>query len=292
MAHTRHKKTVTLVGSGNLAYALAQLLPGAGYKIVEIVTRSSSASAKALGRKFGITATTKARTGWTGEIIWLAVSDGAIRELASTLAPLGNWNGKVVLHSSGALSSLDLQALKSRGAHVGSAHPMMTFVPGETPDMAGVVWALEGDSTAVATTRGIVDALGGRALEIDAKNKPLYHAFGAFLSPLLVVHLASASRVALGAGVPRREIAALMRPIVERTVSNLFANIDQPHGAGKAFSGPLIRGDVETIRAHLQSLRQVPAARKLYVALVETALKSDLPVKNGSAIRKLLSRSG
>lgn len=282
---------MTVVGSGSLAHALVQVLPPAGYKLVEVVTRSNSPGAKALGRKVGIAAITKEHSNWSGDIVWLAVSDGAIRELASKLVPLAKWKGKIVLHSSGALSSRDLLTLKRRGAHVGSAHPMMTFVPGETPDMAGVVWTLEGDRAAVATAKAIVHALGGRALQIDPKNKPLYHSFGAFLSPLLVVHLAAASKVALGAGIPRRELAALMKPIVERTMANLFAGIDEPKGAGKAFSGPLIRGDVETIRAHLKSLRQVPAARKLYIALLETALKSDLPVKNGSAIGKLLSRS-
>jgi predicted short-subunit dehydrogenase-like oxidoreductase (DUF2520 family) len=82
-----------------------------------------------------------------------------------------------------------------------------------------------------------------------------------------------------------------MRPIVERTLCNFVANVDQPRGAGKAFSGPLVRGDMGTIRKHLNSLRQVPVARKVYVALLEAALESDLPVKNRSAIRKLLSSS-
>src|SRR5512146_1022871 len=84
MAHIRQKRTVTLVGSGNLAYALAQVLPPAGHKVVEIVTRRKSSGAKELGLKAGVAATTAAQACWSGDIVWLAVSDGAIRELASS----------------------------------------------------------------------------------------------------------------------------------------------------------------------------------------------------------------
>ena len=291
MASHKQGKTVTLVGAGNLALALPEMLPQAGYKIVEIVTRASSASARALGRKTGSSATTFAKARWAGDIVWLAVSDGAIREVASSLAPVANWKGKIVLHSSGALSSSELAPLRRAGASVASVHPMMTFVPGTAPDMAGVVWTVEGDKAAVAAARRIVQMMKGRALTIDAKRKPLYHAFGAFLSPLLVVHLETASRLALEAGIQRRDIAALMKPIVERTLANLWASIGQRGGAGKAFSGPPIRGDVGTIQRHLKSLRSFPAAGRLYEALVSAAVHSDLPVKNRRAITKLLPKS-
>jgi predicted short-subunit dehydrogenase-like oxidoreductase (DUF2520 family) len=291
MANRKQGQTVTLVGAGNFAHALAEILPRAGYRIVEIVTRSRTSRASALGRNTGVASTTIARARWSGEIVWLAVSDGAIRELASSLAPVANWKDKIVLHSSGAISSRELAPLRRAGARVASVHPMMTFVPGEAPEMSGVVWTVEGDSSAVKTARRIVTSLRGRAIAIDPKHKPLYHAFGAFLSPLLVAHLETASRLALGAGIPRRDIGALMKPIVERTLANLWTNIDQRGGAGKAFSGPLIRGDVGTIQRHLQSLKTFPAACRLYEALVSAAVQSGLPVKNRRVIAKLLPKS-
>jgi predicted short-subunit dehydrogenase-like oxidoreductase (DUF2520 family) len=283
------KETVSLVGSGNLAHGLAKLLAGAGYEIAEIVTRNRSARARSLARSVGVAVKTIAQARWSGDIVWFAVSDSAIPGLAADLAAVTDWRGKVVLHSSGTLSGRVLLPLKNQGAHVAAAHPMMTFVAGETPEMCDVVWTVEGDAKAVAAARRLVLALGGRPLKINPAQKPLYHAFGAFLSPLLVVHLATASELALKAGIPRRELGPLMKPIIERTLQNLFDNIGQRGGAGKAFSGPLIRGDVETIRAHARSLRQVPAARELYLILVRTALRSDLPVKNRSAIAKLVA---
>jgi predicted short-subunit dehydrogenase-like oxidoreductase (DUF2520 family) len=290
MANRKKSESISLVGAGNLAHALARLLPARGWQIAEIVTRSSSSRARALGREVRANATTMARAKWAGGIVWLAVSDGAIGELGSALAAVTNWKGKIVIHSSGALSSHALLPLRRRGAHVASVHPMMTFVLGETPEMAEVVWTVEGDPVAVNAARRIVHAMGGEALSIDRRHKPMYHAFGAFLSPLLVVHLVTASRLAAKAGIPKKHLRAVMKPIVERTVRNLFSTLDEKGGAGKALSGPLIRGDLETTRAHLESLRSAPAARRLYAALLAAALDTDLPIKNRTAIAKLLAK--
>ena len=145
---------------------------------------------------------------------------------------------------------------------------MMTFVPGTVPNMSGVVWTLEGDASAVSAVRRIVQLLGGKVCQIDRKYKSLYHAFGAFLSPLLVAVPGRGVAACLASGISRRDLAALMRPIVEQTLQNLFANIHAKTGPGKAFSGPLIRGDVSTIESHIRALKRPPNARSLYVALV------------------------
>jgi predicted short-subunit dehydrogenase-like oxidoreductase (DUF2520 family) len=129
--------------------------------------------------------------------------------------------------------------------------------------------------------------LGGSAFKIDRRNKPLYHAFGAFLSPLLVVHLKSAFELAVEAGIPPKQVATFMGPILTRTLENLLPHLGRQGGAGKAFSGPLVRGDLGTIEKHLQILKNTPAG-SIYRALVNAAIQSDLPIRNRSAMRKLL----
>lgn len=286
---------ITLVGAGNLARALATLLPKAGYQLDEIVTRPESRKmriARGLARQHGARHATIDQAELASEIIWLAVSDSAIRSCAINLAQKGTWKNKVVLHSSGALSSDELSALRERGASVGSVHPMMTFVPGEVPDLNGVAWTVEGDPKAVRVATQAVCTLGGTVVRIAKDKKPLYHAFGAFLSPLLVVHLDRAAEVAAAAGIARKDVSRFMEPIVRRTLANVFAHIGEKNGAGKAFSGPLVRGDVSTIECHLKALRKTPGARMLYRALVEAAVESDLPVKNRRPMQRLLrSRS-
>src|SRR5690242_14633247 len=132
--------SVTVIGSGNVAQALAPALRRAGYKVDAVLSRPAALSvrrARALALKVG------AETGNIGvhtissKLTWLCVSDDAIAQVASTIA-IGDWGGKFVFHSSGALGSDELGVLKRRGAAVASVHPMMTFVAGVQPRLKGV----------------------------------------------------------------------------------------------------------------------------------------------------------
>ena len=293
MAKKDLRPSVVIVGAGSLAHALAKLLPSAGYRISEIVVRTTSERRKEAER---LASSASARVvsfqtaSLDSDIVWVAVSDGAIASTAKLMAKLKGWRGQVILHSSGVLSSAELRALKLRGASVASAHPMMTFVPGKVPRVEGVAWTLEGDRQATLVARKMVKNLNGVPLSINVKHKPLYHVFAAFLSPLLVVHLEAAARLAVEAGIPEDELSAVMRPIIEQTLQNYFEKKSSGAGAGKAFSGPLIRGDVATIERHLRALRRHKEALDLYRSLVASAVKSDLPVKNKAAIERAIRK--
>jgi predicted short-subunit dehydrogenase-like oxidoreductase (DUF2520 family) len=191
----------------------------------------------------------------------------------------------IILHASGALSSLALSALTERGVHTGSAHPMMTFVAGEPPSLKGAWFAVEGSPAAVRAARAIAAALGANSFTIKPASKALYHAFGAMLSPMLATELAAAERLGLRAGISARDVRRIMEPIVMRTVQNVLRN-----GAGKSFSGPLARGDVRTVASHLQSLGGSPES-VVYRALMEYATEM-LPVKRSDEMKKLLHQRG
>jgi predicted short-subunit dehydrogenase-like oxidoreductase (DUF2520 family) len=278
------KPVITIVGAGNLASALAPALVAAGYRIDRILFRdrgSSRKRARALARRVGGKAAALG-TPVSADILWLCVSDDAIRPCARESSRAGSWKGKVVLHSSGALSSDELAPLRSRGASVGSLHPMMTFVPGVRVRIADVPFAVEGDRAAVRLARRIVRDLKAKVFSISKANKALYHAFGSFSSPMVVATLAMAERVAAAAGVPAHMRRDVMLPIVKKTFSNYLAT-----SADKAFSGPIARGDVSTIRRHLKALKAVLGAREIYVALARSALR-NLPARNRRAVAQVL----
>lgn len=278
------KPVITIVGAGNLANALAPALAAAGYRIDRILSRdlrSSRKRAGTLARRVGGEATVLGAT-LSADILWLCVNDDAIRPCAHSLSRRTDWKGKIVLHSSGALSSDELAPLRRRGAAVASLHPMMTFVPGVRVRMAEVPFAVEGDPSAVRPARRIVRDLGARVFAIRKANKPLYHAFGSFSSPMVIATLAMAERVAAAAGVPARMRREVMLPIVKKTFSNYLEA-----SADKAFSGPIARGDVSTIRRHLRALRKVSGAREIYVALARSALR-NLPTRNRRAVERIL----
>jgi predicted short-subunit dehydrogenase-like oxidoreductase (DUF2520 family) len=278
-----HKATVTLIGAGNLAQALGPALKAAGYKVGVVAARETASSrrrAAMLAKNLGAKAIPLAQAGPDSDITWICHTDDALAGTAEQLARKPGWKGKVVLHSSGAVTSDVLSPLKRKGAFTASLHPMMTFVPGTTPEMRGVPFAVEGDSRAATVARKIVRDLGGEAFNIQKAAKPLYHALGSFSSPLIVATLATAERVGRGAGLSAIQTRRVMGPILRQTLKNY-----QERGAAAAFSGPIKRGDIHTVLRHLKELKRVPGASEVYRSLVKSAL-IDLP----SAKRKELMR--
>jgi len=279
------KPLMTIVGAGNLAGALAESLRGAGYVIDQIVLRAQAASlqrGRRLAREVRASAVVASRAQIRAEIVWFCVPDGAIAGAAASLTGAADWKGKVALHSSGALTSDALAVLRRLGAGVASVHPLMTFVRGSRPHLAGVPFALEGSPKAVRAARAIVLDLRGQPFAIRKNQKEPYHSWGMFASPLLTALLAASERVAGAAGVSRKAARERMLPILRQTLAN-YARL----GAPGAFSGPIARGDAATVEKHLRVLRRVPGARAIYVALARAALR-DLPAKNRAASEKIL----
>ena len=278
---------IAIVGAGNLGTALATSLRAAQFMVSEIVSREGKLSAqraRALARKSGARAIVLGKSKISADAVWLCVPDREIAECARQLATQASWRGKVVVHSSGALSSDELRVLGQRGASVASAHPLMTFVPGVIPSLTGVGFALEGDATARRVVRRIIVAMGGKTFPIRKQDKALYHAWGTFVSPLLTTLLAMGERVAEAAGVGREQARQRMLPIVRQTVENYASR-----GAARGFSGPIVRGDAATVKQHLKVLRDVPGAGEVYQALARAALRV-LTAKNRKQLARVLGR--
>ena len=279
------KPRIAIVGPGRLGRALALELKRAGYTISEIVSRSSVASKRKAGdlaRKVKAHVSTSDRARLDAAIVWFCVPDREIAASARQLASVVDWTNKIAFHSSGALASDELKSLHHSGAAVASVHPLMTFVTGSLPSLRGVPFAMEGDAAAVRSARQIVRALGGEAFTIRKQHKAAYHAWGAFASPLLVAMLVTAEQLARKAGLSSVEARKKMLPIVRQTI----ANYEALGGAG-AFSGPIVRGDAEIVRKHLQVLRKIPEATAVYLALARAALRY-LPSRNGAELKRAL----
>lgn len=278
------KPHIAIVGAGNLGSALAASLKKAGYTVDAIIARpqkKSLARARSLASQMGapvLSSLDKVQS----EVIWFCVPDSEIGKAAASLAPTLHGKNRIAFHSSGALGSDELAPFRSKAAAVASVHPLMTFVRGSKPSLSGASFAIEGDAAAVKMSRRIVRDLGGRAYPIKKQQKAAYHAWGAFTSPLLTALLATSEEVAALAGVDRKAARKRAIPILRQTLAN-YAAI----GAPGAFSGPIIRGDVDTIRKHLEALRESPAARGAYRALAQAALQY-LPAKNKQALKRLL----
>jgi predicted short-subunit dehydrogenase-like oxidoreductase (DUF2520 family) len=285
------KPRVAIVGAGNFGSALALALSQAGYVIETVIARVRGEALRdgSLKRAQKLAKLVGARVphdlSWVrAELIWFCLPDAEIARAAKSLAKKIEWKGRVALHSSGALTSDELGVLRRPGAAVASVHPLMTFVQGSRPSLAGVSFAVEGDQAAARAARRIVKAVGGRAYSIRKKDKAAYHAWGTFASPLFTALLATSEQVAALAGVNRKAAKQRMIPILRQTLANYAA-----FGAAGGFSGPIVRGDVDTVKRHLRVLRGTPAA-EVYSALARAALQY-LPVKNKKSLKRILDSS-
>lgn len=280
----RQKLSVTVIGPGSLGRVLALALSKAGSAIDEVVARpgrDSQQRAVKVARACGAKASTLETATLASRVIWLCVPDDSIRKTARALAKRNvDWKGKIVLHSSGALSSAELYALRRKGAFIASAHPMNTFVSTSKPSLVGTPLALEGDRQAVEAAAALAESLQAEPFVLKTKDKVLYHAVGSFSSPLLISLLAMAEKIGKSAGLkhPRK----VMARILMQTMQNYHGGT-----AKSAFSGPLFRGDVQTIARHLKALKTVKGAPQIYRALASSAVET-LPGKNKAALRRLL----
>ena len=280
------RPTVTLIGAGSLAHALGPALKSAAYQIDAVASRNTAASRKraaALAKKLKTKSVLLDQVTPVSQIIWLCHTDDALPETARLLARRPGWENKIVLHSSGALTSDVLAPLQQAGAHAASLHPMMTFVPGTAPRLADVPFAVEGDRRAVTAAKLIARSLKAEIFEIKKEAKVLYHALGSFSSPMIVATLVTAERVGKAAGLTQKQLKAIMRPILLQTLQNYLER-----GPAAAFSGPIKRGDLNTIRRHLENLKEVPGAAEVYRALVNSAL-TDLPSTHAKELRALIN---
>lgn len=280
------KPSIAIVGPGRLGSALVAALVRAHYTVTEIIARNKMESrrkARALVKIARARVCTPEDARLDADLIWFCVPDREIATAATALAPLASWKGKIAFHSSGALSSDELDALRRRGAAVASVHPLMTFVSRAIPSLAGVPFALEGDAAAVQMARRIVHDLGATPFMIRKKDKAAYHAWGAFASPLIVAALVTAEQVARAAGLSASDARRKMLPIVRQTIEN-YAKL----GPAGASSGPLVRGDTEIVSQHLEVLKKIPEARNVYLALARSAVRY-LPVRHRKKLQAILN---
>jgi predicted short-subunit dehydrogenase-like oxidoreductase (DUF2520 family) len=276
--------SVSIIGLGNWGSSLARALTDAQIQLHEVVVSGRRSARKAV-RALPLINLDQARL--QADVLWLCVPDKAIARVTAQLTKrvaVRGLEGQIVIHSSGALSAGVLQQAAKVGASVGSVHPLMSF-PTRTPvTLKGVSFAVETDAASSRVLNRLVRRIGGYPFAIKAASKALYHAVGVLSSPLLVSHLAAAHETAARAGFSPRQARRLIEPIARATLDNFFHN-----GPAKSFSGPIARGDVETIRLHLQALKPHPMLASVYRSLALYALEA-LPSPGTRALQASLRR--
>ncbi len=279
--------TLAIVGAGRVGRALGFRLHELGWSMGAVVTRSQ-ATARAAVRSIGAgrAHARLTRQVLAADVVLITTADAAIAGVAGKLAQMGReeWRGKIVLHTSGALDHSVLAPLKRYGAATGSLHPLQTFGQNAAPELEGIVFVLEGAAVARRAARRIVCQLGGVAVPLDGRNKPAYHAAGAFVAGHVLAVMETATRILMRVGFTRRRAVRALLPLARETLRN-FEHL----GPGSAWTGPLSRGDYATLARHLQALRDFPREyRQAYVAL--TRLGGRVLARDARAMLRRLRR--
>ncbi|HEX6063012.1 MAG TPA: Rossmann-like and DUF2520 domain-containing protein [Longimicrobiales bacterium] len=224
-------------------------------------------------------------------ILILAVPDAALAEVAYDLSRPGQGPpGCVALHLAGALSTEALAPLHAVGYPVGSLHPLQAIAdPWHSGDrLIGAAYALAGEPAAINAARRLVNELEGIALVIPPHARPLYHASAVVASNYLIALLAFAVRLMMQTGVAESDAIEALIPLMKGTLDNL-----DHLGVAHALTGPIARGDADTVRLHLARLSATD--RKLYcglgLELLRVARAAGLDPDKANELEALLERS-
>jgi len=223
--------------------------------------------------------------------VFLSVPDEVLAEISMALAAHGEApGGCVAFHLSGALGTDPLAPLMRQGYGTGTLHPLQTLADPVLGgrQLQGVAFAVSGDPKALSTARRIVHYLGGTTLSVPVPRRPLYHAAAVFASNYLAGLIHAAARLMVQAGIPEDEALAAILPLARGGLENL-----ERMGPVRALTGPISRGDLETIRLHLRTLE--PRERALYAAmgleLLNLAREADLDEEVAEEIRLTLEEA-
>lgn len=230
-----------IVGPGRAGGSIGLAAQAAGHEIVGVLTRSET--------RFDWP-----RLDWDTElpeadIVFIAVRDEAILEVAERLTPHVS-NVGVVSHLSGFTPVLALHGIQERGVAVGGFHPLQSLPDPETGAraLAGAFVGIDGDPLGVDVLTHLASSLGMEPFRLDDAARPAYHAAAAAAANFVVTALAVSADLYESAGIDPR----VSRPLVERAVANAFDK-----GPAASLTGPIARGDIETVIGHLEAARDV-----------------------------------
>lgn len=258
-----------VIGAGSVATLLAASLRRGGVPVLGLWARRPDA-ARAAARAAGVAGFSSAPPDLLleSDVVILAVKDSAIAEVATMLCGTGLITKRhVLLHCSGALPAGDvLGEVADKVGGIGTLHPLRAITPtnavGEAAGLRGTVFGIEGDATAQQVTRRLVTAMGGAALPLEREQMAAYHAAAAMASNYVVALVDAAAQALVAAGMPMDQAVAALVPLAQGALANVAE-----HGAKRGLTGPIRRGDVQTVERHLAALSVRPESAELYRAL-------------------------
>lgn len=270
--------TLSFVGCGKLGRSLGYLFQQQSvFNVRQVLTRtqdSANAAVRFIGAGQPIADVDDLQP---ADVFIIAAPDRRLEECAQQLAASGVLDERTtVLHCSGALSSTLLAPCAAEGAHVASAHPLLSFAdPVQVVKHFRCHCALEGDVAAVRMLAVVFGRIGAQTIEIPTDAKLRYHAAAVIASNYLVTLTEQALQAIESAGLARDEGRELLLPLMHQTLDNLARQ--EPR---TALTGPVARADWALVHTQQASLTSAnPALGRFYADMANATarLAGQLP---------------
>ncbi len=245
---------IVIIGAGKIAYSIVDALHNIKLTPKLIISKKIK-SAKTLANHYQIKNFATSFSAITSEnnFFIIVVPDDEIKNVVSSLLKTRiDFTQKLFVHLSGVISKNIFNPLFKKGASGGSIHLMQTFPERKAFDIAGCYACIE--SSEINTEKlfyAFCNKLNLIPVKVSEPRKIFYHLAGVFASNFMIANFLIARNLLLKAGIKKKSVVPLLLPLAKSTLANIEKN-----GIIKALSGPLQRGDVETILKHLNALKK------------------------------------
>ena len=259
---------VGVIGAGRVGAVLAARLRDAGHEVVAAAGASDATLGRIAALLPGVPNAKPTAVARACDLLLLTVPDDMLDNVVTTLAGAGALReDQLVVHTSGRHGLAVLEPARAAGARTAAIHPAMTFT-GTALDLdrlSGCVFGLTAGAGEREVAERVVADLGGRAMWVPEEMRTLYHAGLAHGANHLVTLVTEAMEVLAAAGAD--DPAGTLRPLLVAALDNALEHGDA------ALTGPIVRGDVGTVRAHLHDITaNAPQTKASYVALARATL--------------------
>ncbi len=278
-----------IVGAGAVGTALGVALSRAGWPVVAVASRDPGRRERFVELVGGVRAFAEAQAVLDEvEIVILSVPDDALPALAGSLRL---YSGQAIVHTSGALGPEVLEPARAAGTQAGTFHPLVAFADLERSIEAlrGATIAIEADPGLASLLAEMAESLGAVPVRLPPGSQAAYHAAAVLAAGGLVGLLDGIVELGRVAGLDESGALAVYGRLAEQTLANARAL-----GVEAALTGPIVRGDVGTLRRHLEALRRhAPGVLPLYLALAEREVavavrRGILDPARATALREVL----
>lgn len=262
---------ITIIGLGRFGQAFAKKLNEKDLTLKSVFNRTEEPVHR-LARQLKISesGTFPSQKQQLGHLVFLTLSDGVIEDIAHRLAALDrDFSGYTFVHCSGNEPAELLVPLQKKGAAIASFHPLQTFTGRSEPqDFENIFFSLQGDKQSFRMLMPLAKKLDAHAFEVTAEQKSQLHAAAVMASNYLVSLMnVSADTGGMG-GLPQKQVQKALLPLVQKTLQNISR---QP--LDKALTGPIARGDIQTVKQHLALLNHRSNLREVYAVLGKEAVR-------------------